>query len=160
MRKLIVTALVAIGALGATGCLRINVTMGNEIAQDHVEMIVPGQTTKADILRWFGAPAEYTDGEIFARLTDVGEIAAEDLVALPYSDILVYEIIDARVRGVVTFILLNWVNAHVLRDRLVVFFDQNDVVLYYGITRQREDRHETAQHHEEEQAAHGEAESR
>ena len=25
------------------------------------------------------------------------------------------------------------------RDRLVVFFDENDVVLYYGITRQRED---------------------
>jgi hypothetical protein len=155
MRRLILTALAVASALGATGCIRVNATMGNEIAQDRVEQIVPGKTTKADILRWFGAPAEFTDGEIFARLTDIGEIASEDLAALPFSDILVYEIIDGEWRGVLT-ILFNWSRVQIYRDRLVVFFDANGVVSYYGITRQREERHETAKHHEEKTLGTGE----
>jgi hypothetical protein len=149
MRHLFLTALFAACALGATGCIRVNATMGNEIPQDRVAQIVPGQTTKADVLRWFGAPAEYTDGEIFARLSDLGEYAYEDLAALPFSDMLVYEIYDGQWRGLIT-ILFNWSEFRIVRDRLVVFFDENDVVLYYGVTRQREHPRETAKHHEDE----------
>ena len=160
MRHLFVTALVATCALGATGCIRVAVNYGNEVPQDRVAQIVPGETTKADILRWFGAPALYTDGEIFARVLDVGEIAAEDLVALPFADLLVYEIYDGNARGFIG-ILFNYMRVEIDRDRLVVFFDENDVVLYYGMTRQRENPHETAKHAQEEDASgHDEAESR
>jgi hypothetical protein len=121
----------------ATGCFRIGVSVGPEIPQRAVERIVPGETTKDDVLRWFGAPAEATDGEIFARLFDVGEIAAEDLLALPFSDMLVYEIADGQARILFTFVF-NWADVRIKRDRLVVFFDEHDRVLYYGITRQRD----------------------
>jgi hypothetical protein len=140
MRRLFLAALVASCALGVAGCIQIGVTVGNEIPRDRVASIVPGQTTKQEILDWFGAPADFTDGEIFARLVDVGDIAAEDIVALPFSDLLVYEIIDGNGRILIT-ILFNWVNVELERDRLVVFFDENDVVLYYGLTRQREHPH-------------------
>ncbi len=128
--------LAALCALAPTGCFRIGVTVGTEIPEDRVAQIVPGQTTKDDILRWFGAPSEATDGEIFARLFDAGEFAAEDLVALPFSDMLVYQIVDGNTRIMMT-ILFNWARVDLLRDRLVIFFDEHDVVLYYGITRQR-----------------------
>lgn len=152
MRQLFAAVLVAACVLGATGCIRVAVNYGNEIPQDHVAQIVPGHTTKADVLRWFGAPALYTDGEIFARVIDVGEIAAEDLVALPFADLLVYEIYGANARGFIG-ILFNYMKIEVDRDRLVVFFDENDVVLYYGITRQREHPHAAAAGHDPEPAS-------
>ena len=132
-----VAALCALLGLAATGCFRIGVTVGEEIPVSDVARIVPGLTTKDDVLHWFGAPVEATDGEIFARLFDAGEIAAEDLVALPFSDLLIYEITDGRARILFTF-LFNWAEVKLKRDRLVVFFDEHDVVLYYGVTRQRE----------------------
>ena len=131
-------AAVALAALALSGCINIGVTVGEEIPADRVAQIVPGKTTKTEILHWFGAPDQYTDAALFARLFDIGEIAAEDLLALPFSDMLVYEIDDVNAKVLIT-VLFNWVRADMLRDRLVIYFDQNDVVLYYGMTRQRED---------------------
>ncbi len=138
MRAILASVLCAGALLSAIGCFRIGVTVGTEIPEENVRRIVPGVTTKAEILEWFGAPAEATDGEIFTRLFDAGEIAAEDLVALPFSDYLVYEITDGQGRALVTLVF-NWISVELKRDRLMVFFDQNDVVLYYGVTRQRDD---------------------
>jgi hypothetical protein len=67
---------------------------------------------------------------------DAGEIAAEDLVALPFADMLVYEILEGDAEILMT-IVFNWARVDVKRDRLVVFFDEHDKVLYYGFTRQR-----------------------
>ena len=50
------------------GCFNIGVVTGSEIPVDRVANIVPGVTTKDEILRWFGAPSEGTDGEVLARL--------------------------------------------------------------------------------------------
>ena len=129
-------ALIALCALAFSGCINIGVTVGEEIPDERVAAIVPGQTTKQDILRWFGAPADYTDATMLARVFDAGEISSRDLVALPFSDLLVYEIDDVNAHVLIT-VIFNWVRADMLRDRLVIFFDSHDVVLYYGITRQR-----------------------
>ena len=136
MRRIVTLALTASAALALGGCINIGVTVGEEIPAELVSQIVPGKTTKAEILKSFGAPDQYTDAALFARLFDIGEIAAEDLVALPFSDLLVYEIDDVNAHVLIT-VLFNWVRADMLRDRLVIYFDENDVVLYYGITRQR-----------------------
>ncbi len=132
----IVVALAALGALALCGCFNIGVVTGTEIPADRVANIVPGQTTKDEILRWFGAPYEATDGEVLTRMFDAGEIAAEDLVALPFSDMLAFEILEGDARIMMT-IVFNWARVDVKRDRLVVFFDEHDRVLYYGVTRQR-----------------------
>jgi hypothetical protein len=112
--------------------------VGEEIPAERVADIVPGKTTKEEILRWFGAPEQYTDATLLARVFDAGEIASEDLIALPFADLLVYEIDDVNARVLITLIF-NWVRADLLRDRLVIYFDDHDVVLYYGITRQRDE---------------------
>jgi hypothetical protein len=141
MRRTKALAIAALCLLGGSGCFRIGVTVGAEIAEDRVAAIVPGQTTRAQILEWFGAPVQVSDGEIFTRMFDAGEITAEDLVALPFADLLVYEITDGNSRILIT-LLFNWASVVLTRDRLVIFFDRNDVVLYYGITRQREKKEE------------------
>jgi hypothetical protein len=137
LRLFAASALCGLLALGMQGCILIGVRVGEEIPPGQVARIVPGETTKDDVLRWFGAPVQATDGEIFARMFDAGEIAAEDLVALPFADFLVYEITDGNGRFIIT-ILFNWGEVKLKRDRLTIFFDENDVVLYYGVTRQRE----------------------
>ena len=137
MRRAAALALTAFLALALSGCINIGVTTGEEIPAENVAKIVPGKTTKAEILKLFGAPDQYTDAALFARLFDIGEIAAEDLLALPFSDMLVYEIDDVNAKVLIT-VVVNWVRADLLRDRLVIYFDKDDVVLYYGITRQRD----------------------
>jgi hypothetical protein len=129
-------AAVALAALALCGCFNIGVVTGTEIPADRVSQIVPGKTTKDEVLRWFGAPYEATDGEVLARMFDAGEIAAEDLVALPFNDMLAFEILEGDAKILMT-IVFNWARVDVKRDRLVVFFDEHDRVLYYGVTRQR-----------------------
>ena len=78
MRRAIASSLAATGAFALCGCFNIGVVTGTEIPADRVAQIVPGKTTKDEILRWFGAPYESTDGEVLTRMFDAGEIAAED----------------------------------------------------------------------------------
>ena len=136
MRRTIAASLAAACMLALCGCFNIGVVTGTEIPADRVAQIVPGKTTKDEILRWFGAPYEATDGEVLTRMFDAGEIAAEDLVALPFADMLAFEILEGDAKILMT-IVFNWARVYVKRDRLVVFFDERDVVLYYGVSRQR-----------------------
>jgi hypothetical protein len=116
--------------LGA-GCFSMRVVAGNDVPADRISQIQPGQTTKAEILYWFGAPEDYTDPSGLRRIFADGVAAPEDVLALPYADVLVYEEAHARVKGLLLF-LFNWFDVHVVQDRLVVFFDDQDRVLYYG----------------------------
>jgi hypothetical protein len=128
-----VCALACAAWLGA-GCFTIEVTAGNEVPTERVPEIMPGTTTKAEILDWFGAPEDYTDPSGLRRVLDDGVVLPEDVVALPYADVLVFETTHGRVKGVLLF-LFNWFDVHVTSDRLVVFFDDQDRVLYYGFRR-------------------------
>jgi hypothetical protein len=125
-----VCVLLAVAALGA-GCFTIHVTSGNEVPADRVAQIHPGQTTKAEVLDWFGAPEDYTDPSGLRRLFADGVAAPEDVLQLPYADVLVFELTRGRGR-VMALILYNYIDVHVANDRLVVFFDDHDRVLYYG----------------------------
>jgi hypothetical protein len=128
-----VCALACAAWLGA-GCFTIEVTAGNQVPTERVPEIMPGTTTKAEILDWFGAPEDYTDPSGLRRVLDDGVVLPEDVVALPYADVLVFETTHGRVKGVLLF-LFNWFDVHVTSDRLVVFFDDQDRVLYYGFRR-------------------------
>ena len=126
-------ALVCGAAFGA-GCFSVQVVSGNQVPEEHVAQIQPGQTTRAEILDWFGAPEDYTDPSGLRRVLDDGVMLPEDVLALPYADVLVFETTHGRVKGVL-LLLFNWFDVHVVSDRLVVFFDDRDRVLYYGYRR-------------------------
>lgn len=128
-----VTALLALACAGwlGAGCFSIEVVAGNRVPKEHIPQIQPGQTTKAEILDWFGAPEDYTDPSGLRRVLDDGVVLPEDVLSLPYADVLVFETTRGRVKGVL-LILFNWFDVKVASDRLVVFFDDEDRVLYYG----------------------------
>ena len=130
MRVGAVLWLVVSGCLTA-GCFTIHVTSGNEVPAERVAQIRPGETTKAEILDWFGAPEDYTDPSGLRRIFADGVAVPEDVLQLPYADVLVFELTRGTGKGVL-LILFNYVDVHVANDRLVVFFDDKDRVLYYG----------------------------
>jgi hypothetical protein len=123
-------ALVCVAGLG-TGCLSMKVVSGNQVPTERVADIRPGETTKAEVLDWFGAPEDYTDPSGLRRVFDEAVVLPEDVLALPYADVLVFETTHGRVKGLI-LILFNWLDIHVTSDRLVIFFDDQDRVLYYG----------------------------
>lgn len=130
MRFASALALACAAWLGA-GCFSIQVTVGNEVPQERVGEIHPGETTKAQILDWFGAPEDYTDPSGLRRVLADGVAAPEDVLQLPYADVLVFELTRGQVKGVL-LVLFNYFDVHVANDRLVVFFDDQDRVMYYG----------------------------
>jgi hypothetical protein len=113
------------------GCFSIRVVSGNSVPAEQVRAIEPGVTTRAEILEWFGAPEDYTDPSGLRRLVARGVVIPEDVLHLPYADVLVFERVRARAKGVFTF-FFNAFEVQIAPDRLVVFFDDEDHVLYYG----------------------------
>jgi hypothetical protein len=55
------SALLLAALAAASGCVIGRYSEGQTIAADQIPRIVAGQTTKAEILDWFGAPQSYAD---------------------------------------------------------------------------------------------------
>ncbi len=113
------------------GCFSIRVVSGNSVPADRVAAIEPGVTTRVEILEWFGAPEDFTDPSGLRRVFADGVLLPEDVLHLPYADVLVFELTRGRARGVL-LLFFNYFDVRVANDRLVVFFDDQDRVLYYG----------------------------
>ena len=127
-RILILTLLMC---LTQVGCVIANYSEGNRIPMDRVESIQPGVTTKQDVLDMFGPPQDYTDASILEQLIteEHSPYAPEQL-----PDVIAYEFHEGRASGVVT-LFVNVIKLEVDSDRLVIFFDENERVRYYGVHR-------------------------
>jgi hypothetical protein len=123
--------LVLAALAAAPGCVIGHYFEGQTIAADQIPRIVPGQTTKAEILDWFGAPQSYADASFLEEYMSDREILPGPVVDMPFADVLVYRFIEGRLRGVV-LVLYNDIRLDVASDTLVVYFDEQDRVLYHG----------------------------
>jgi hypothetical protein len=121
-------------ALLASGCVMGGYRAGPEIREEYLERIEPGITTKGEILTWFGAPEHFTDATTLGRALDALDVAPEDVVGLPFSDVLVFRHTRGRLRGFIA-LLFNRIEWRVASDTLVVYFDAQDRVLYHGYSR-------------------------
>lgn len=133
MRIRTVLALACLGWLGA-GCAIINRVDGNEVPEARVGQIQPGLTTRAEILDWFGAPVFHTDPSGLRIVLEQAEVLPEDVLQFPYADVLAFELAKSRRRWLF-LLLFVYSDGRSARDRLVVFFDRNDRVMYYGYRR-------------------------
>jgi hypothetical protein len=133
MRRVSALGLCVVAALG-TGCVMMNAVGGNEVPEERVAQIRPGETTRADILDWFGSPAAFTDPSGLRLLFEAAEVRPEDVLSFPYADVLVFQLTRAKARALL-LVLFNYVEVHGASDRLVVFFDDQDRVMYYGYSR-------------------------
>jgi len=115
----------------APGCLIGRYDEGLPVVEDKIPSIVVGQTTKKEILDWFGAPTGMADAQMLEAFLADRELTPGPVVDLPFADVLVFRMTHGRVKGLV-LILWNWLEVRVTNDTLVVFFDANDRVSSYG----------------------------
>ncbi|HXZ84739.1 MAG TPA: hypothetical protein VEI82_04540 [Myxococcota bacterium] len=131
MRPLLLLSCVC---LCLAGCAWVDFSEGQTVALDKIPDIVPGKTTKKEILDWFGAPQSLADAQFFEDYLIDRRLTAGPVLDLPFADVLVFRLTKGQIRGLI-LILFNWLDVRVASDTLIVFFDENDRVLYYGFRR-------------------------
>jgi len=105
---------------------------GSKIAEEKIKEIKPGVTTRAEIVSWFGPPQNYVTPAIFNEfLRQMDLLSEEPLTHYPFANIVSYQYIRGNGRLIFT-ILLNFAEWTVKTDHLVIFFDEDEKVKYYG----------------------------
>jgi hypothetical protein len=127
-------------ALLLSGCLYVSASgsFGPDLDPAVVARIVPGQTTKAELLAWLGPPDEFLRSEVLGALGD-DTTRVSEAVALGNraQDAFTYQ--HERLSGVGNVLLLyNRIRARLESDLLVVFFDADDRVREVGFRRRTE----------------------
>jgi hypothetical protein len=129
-----IVALVALAAaLG--GCVLARIGNGNAVRFERVDEIRVGATTKAQVLHWFGAPDDASDPQVIDAVLQASDLLPAEAVRIPFADVFTYRFTEARVRGIL-LLLWNRFDVRIAQDKLVIFFDDEDRVLYYGFRRE------------------------
>lgn len=133
------TARLALCALGlcASACLSIDTLEGSELPWKAVERIEPGTTTRAEVLRWLGAPQNFANPSELGELLASQGIESETYSRYPFADVFVYQLTRGRLRGFFA-LFYNRFELHVDQDLVFVLFDETDRVLHLGIRRAAE----------------------
>jgi hypothetical protein len=113
------------------GCLLGNVKEGPKISEEMISRIKPGETTKKEIIEWFGPPQNYISPGVFNQVLREFDVSKEPPLYYSFANILSYQHTKGDVRGLF-LILFNYVEADIKTDHLVVFIDDNERVKYYG----------------------------
>ena len=117
--------------LCAGGCVIGRYEEGSPVAAERVAQIVPGVTTKTDILAWFGPPQGMADAQLLESFLVDRELMPGPVVDLPFADVLVYRLTQGELRGMI-LVLYNQFDIDIACDTLVVFFDGQDRVSQFG----------------------------
>jgi hypothetical protein len=120
-----------LAAASASGCVIGRYSEGQAIPAEQIPRIVRGETTKTEILDWFGAPQSFADATLLESYMSDRDLLPGPVVDVPFADVLVYRMTRGRLKGLV-LLLYNQFRVDVASDTLVVFFDESDRVLYYG----------------------------
>ena len=128
-----------IGAVAVTGCAISTQRFGRPIDASRIANIAVGTSTKADVLREFGPPSAYSALPVVPSPRDPSVTGGEDLLARAEAEsrMFVYEYREDR-ENFLTIILLTRFRREVVSDRLMVFFDERDVVHYVAFSKQTE----------------------
>jgi hypothetical protein len=123
---------IALAAALVSGCVHGRYSEGQPLELSQLERVKPGETTKSEILQWFGSPQSYADPTLLEEAQTQLGLTLGPVVDLPYADVLVYRATEGRLRAIV-LLLFNHIDLRVASDTLVFFFDDQDRVLYYGV---------------------------
>ncbi len=132
------TAGVLLLSLFSTGCIVGRYYEGPKVLAEKIKDIKPGITTKEEIIDWFGPPRNYMSPTVFNRTLRKLEVTGEPLTTYPFANILSYQYDRGNIRALI-LILFNYAEAKVKSDYLVIFFDENERVKYYGFRRGTEE---------------------
>jgi len=132
MRKLLLVVLALL-----PGCILGRVRDQVPLNPDAVKKIVPGQTTKKDVVELLGAPAYVNDriglrvlGKPVQGAGDTGPLI-DELIHSPLDHSYTYEYTDTKSLSLY-LLIVSFTNQETKRDRVVVFFDEKGVVTHVG----------------------------
>jgi hypothetical protein len=139
LRALAAPALLTLAIVPASaGCLSVNFTEGSKVPEARIKDIVPGVTTRTDVLSWFGAPDTFSNNSLISNIAEEMDLTPREALALPFSDAMVFRFTAGRMKG--TFLgVWNSVEMRVTADTLVVFFDEQDKVSSFGYRKGTDD---------------------
>lgn len=134
--KRIIPGVVVVAAV-LSGCVNVGRTSeGNPIRVNKIDEIKIGETSKAEITNWFGAPFRIEKSDV-AGLAEsalsrfVGDQLTLKLDPALYNDVYLYQRRYTR-SFFLALILFNYFSADTRFDRLAVVFDQGDLVVAFG----------------------------
>ena len=127
-------ALAVACAVLAAGCALGTQRFGREIDAQQIASLEIGTSTKADVLRLFGPPTAYSALPPVAVASDATRESSPRLEE-PDARVFEYQYREDR-ESFFTVILFTRFRREVSTDRLVVFFDERDVVRYVGYARE------------------------
>jgi hypothetical protein len=104
---------------------------GSRVPEDKIKDIQPGITTRQEILSWFGPPQNYLSPVLLNQMLRELETTQERVTNYPFANILSYQYDRGNFR-LLLLILFNYLEAEIKSDHLVIFFDENERVMYYG----------------------------
>jgi hypothetical protein len=122
----------------AMACVNVRYEEGNPVPAERIPEIVVGQTTRGDILGWFGAPETFTDTNVITNLVEDLGLSPQEALALPFADAMVFRFTNGRMKATVLGVY-NSFDIRVTADTLVVFFDDQDKVSSYGYRKGNEE---------------------
>ncbi len=128
------------GAVWLAGCAISTQRFGRPIDASRIASVTVGTSTKADVLREFGPPSAYSALPVVPSKQDPSVSGGEDLIARAEAEsrMFVYEYREDR-ENFLTVILFTRFRREVVSDRLMVFFDEGDVVRYVAFSRQTQE---------------------
>ena len=125
-----------IGAVATTGCAIGTQRFGRPIDASRIPNVQVGVSTKADVLRDFGPPTSFSALPVVPSPGDDSSSGRDKLAsAEAESRVFVYEYREDS-ENFLTILLFTRFQREVLSDRLMVFFDPNDVVRYVAFSRE------------------------
>jgi hypothetical protein len=130
-RDRIVVAALALALAWTPGCLVVggSGSLGGRMPSNIEQAIVPGRTTKAEVLSLLGPPNEFKRPELTSALVD-DDLRVSGVLATARRVHNVFTWQYDRFSGLGTMLgVVNVIDAETTRDLLIVFFDGNDVVV-------------------------------
>lgn len=137
-RRVTGTTTIVTAALLCSGCILGRTRDEVPIDPERVARIIPGKTTKRQVVELLGAPT-YVNDRIGLRLVgkpvgldgdNVGPLV-DELVRSPLDHSYTYEYSDTKSASLY-LLVISFTNQETRRDRVVVFFDDAGVVSHIG----------------------------
>lgn len=120
------------------GCFVGNYYGGQKVLAERIKDIKPGITTREEIIQWFGPPRNYVSPTVINHLLTQIDITDEPISEYPFANILSYQYDVGRFKALI-LILFNHVELDVKSDHLVIFFDDDERVKYFGFRKGTEE---------------------
>jgi hypothetical protein len=133
--------LLLLGAVWLSGCAISTQRFGRPIDASRIASVAVGKSTKADVLREFGPPSAYSALPVVPPASSGPSAnSTEDVLARAEAEsrMFVYEYREDR-ENFLTIILFTRFRRELVSDRLMVFFDEADVVRYVAFSKQTEE---------------------